>query len=293
MMLRYRQNNRSRIGFTLVELLVVIGIVGILIAMALPAVQQVRESARRTACANHERQLILALHSHEAAFQSLPPTVSIRPPYFLVFWQARVLPFLEQGPLHDSIRREGENGAHPYYSSYRLVNIPSLQCMSNPDQGQLIQSDVTIFAFTDYCGVAGSDSNHRGIFPASWQVAGKRVRFSEILDGLSNTLCFGERPPSDFDEGFGSWHGGQNTLAATAFTNAKITDFPYYAKLLSECPGKTDLGFQVGERGSRCDWTHHWSFHPGGANFAKADGSVTFLTYSIDSRLLADMASIR
>ena len=61
-----------RNGFTLVKLLVVIAIIGILIGMLLPAVQQVRESARRITCANHIRQLVLSLHNYESAQGHLP-----------------------------------------------------------------------------------------------------------------------------------------------------------------------------------------------------------------------------
>ena len=66
---------RSRNGLTLIELLVVIAIIGILIAMLLPAVQQVRESARRSTCLNNIRQLALASHSYESNHQHFPPGV--------------------------------------------------------------------------------------------------------------------------------------------------------------------------------------------------------------------------
>jgi prepilin-type processing-associated H-X9-DG protein len=275
----------------LIELLAVTGIIAVLVAVLLPAAQMVREGARRTSCLNKERQLVLALHSYESANEVLPPTLnSGKSNNFFLFWQAQVLPFLEQEALINEIRRENQAGTHVFFHRNRTTNVPVFQCLSNPDIGLLIRAKkAPVFAFTDYCGVAGSTEDN-GIFRSNWgDLVDSEMEFAKISGGLSNSLIFGERPPSDLDEGFGVWLGGQLTLSATTYTNATPEIFP--VDLRDACEGRTDLGFQNGERGRQCDFSHHWSFHPDGANFARADGSVTFMSYDIDRDVLAALAS--
>ena len=108
-------NSSKRFGFTLVELLVVIAIIGILIGMLLPSVQQVREAARRTTCANNLRQLGLANHNFESAHGHLPlgGYGSINDDNGLenvgFGWGAFLLPHVEQQPLYDLLDVHPDN----------------------------------------------------------------------------------------------------------------------------------------------------------------------------------------
>ncbi len=109
---------RNRRAFTLVELLVVIAIIGILIGMLLPAVQQVREAARRATCQNNIRQLSLAALNFESALGEFPIGIDDLPfdtargdvagtpvapadNYAMWTWSAYLLPYMEQNNLYD------------------------------------------------------------------------------------------------------------------------------------------------------------------------------------------------
>lgn len=91
----------SRSGFTLVELLVVIAIIGILVGLLLPAVQQIREAARRTACSNNLKQLGLAMHNFAGARKEQLPMLGEAEEGG--HWTAFIAPYLEQQPLFDAL----------------------------------------------------------------------------------------------------------------------------------------------------------------------------------------------
>ena len=95
-----------RFGFTLVELLVVIAIIGILVGMLLPAVQGVREAARRTACLNNIRQIALATHNFESAQGFIPPGARLGEG---TGWHAYLLPYIEQEALYSQIELTDPN----------------------------------------------------------------------------------------------------------------------------------------------------------------------------------------
>ena len=91
-------------GFTLNELLVVVGIIAFLIALLIPATRSARPAARRSQCANNLKQIALALHNYEQAHKALPPAYTVdaegRP---LHSWRTLILPYMEQEPLYRTI----------------------------------------------------------------------------------------------------------------------------------------------------------------------------------------------
>jgi prepilin-type N-terminal cleavage/methylation domain-containing protein len=270
-------------GFTLVELLVVIGIIGILVSLLLPAVQSVRESSRRISCANKQRQLILAILSFESANQRIPATLSLDSTARLAHWHSTLLPFLELEPLHEEVQRDFQQNIHVFDQRHLSTNIHVFQCPSEPNIGKIFEAeDVGAqFAFTSYCGVNGINREvSNGFFPTDLSVLEDvAIRLSMITDGLSNTLAFGERPPSPIQQGFGMWLGSQNSLSASiGVSEGDIED----------C---VEIKFGFPQHQEECVIFHHWGHHPLGINFARADGSVHFVSYSIELGTVKSLAT--
>ena len=145
-------------GFTLVELLVVITIIGILIALLLPAVQAAREAARRTQCSNNFKQTALALYNYEQQHNCFPPGGLLRDPSWvsnaacgpyppsppdppvinLPGWAGQILPFLEQENVWDQLDCNKYNYSLPNYNVAK-TEIKAYLCPSDPDNTELVE----------------------------------------------------------------------------------------------------------------------------------------------------------
>ena len=291
-------------GFTLVELLVVIAIIGILIGMLLPAVQQVREAARRTACANNMRQLALANLNYESSYEVFPPGLNCpfsttsgdggffssseytdgtsfpEPPIPDKFgsWMVWIMPFMELNNTFDLMNldvRETASGNVDTPSSPGAQVIPGYTCPSGFNPTVVNEVLGKFFGPNSYFGVGG-----RQVWFISGGVTGdgvlhynSSVGFRDITDGSSNTLLIGERYSFDKEwEDFSTFRGyaWSNALSARDCLSGVIEPINYQLPLGSG----PDPGFDLTDK----KFNSFSSGHAGGSNFAAVDGSVHFLS---------------
>ncbi len=238
-----------RRAFTLVELLVVIAIIGILIGMLLPAVQMVREAARRVACQNHLKQIGLACLNHESSSGTFPVgAIEWRPSGDTskrqLAWSAFLLPYIEQqnvyqqlnlGTAFDSVQNQA--GAAAVIETYI--------CPSGRRGTELVEGRGPC----DYGGIFGERINSPNNPPKGIMIYDRAISIAEVFDGTSNTLLVAEDPVW----GDGQWINGRNVFDQAFAINAA----PAF------------------ENDIRSD-------HPGGASGVRADGSVSFLDEQMD-----------
>jgi prepilin-type processing-associated H-X9-DG protein/prepilin-type N-terminal cleavage/methylation domain-containing protein len=286
---------RHRRALSLVEVLVVIGILGVLLGLTTAAVQKVRASAARARCANQMRQLALALHASHDARGALPPgwtSASGPDRYTDLGWTARVLPFVDQQPLWQEVEaafRAVPGGTVPGGTVWEgphatILGTPvvAFACPSDPRAltTRIPFANNLPVAFTSYLGVSGHRPfrNTGVLFPDS------AVRLTDITDGTSNTLLLGERPPSA-DHRYGWWYRG---IGQSGDGSGEMIMSARETNLVGDAPCPVGPYHFIPDRfDDPCAMFHFWSPHAGGANFAFADGSVRFLSYSADDILPA------
>lgn len=265
-----------RYAFTLVELLVVIAIIGILVGLLLPAVQAAREAARRCACMNNIAQLGLAIHNHEFNAERLPsgvlnPTGPIRNEAIgqHISWCVQILPQMEQASIYSNFDLAAGTYA-PVNAAARRQRIPTFLCPSSPNNYQKEELALTNYAGCHHDAEAPIDADNNGVM-----FLNSRLRFSQILDGSSQTILLGEFFSRREDLG---WASG----TTASLRNTGTFELP--PKQISST-GKADEPsgtLVVGGFGS---------YHTGGAQFVFADGSVHFLSSSIDKGIFSKLGN--
>lgn len=313
---------RARCGFTLVELLVVIAIIGILIALLLPAVQAAREAARRAQCTNNLKQLALGQHNYADSYKTFTPgaiwmgtgnpTENGRDANWGATWTIMLLPYFEQRALHDqydSRLRARTGDATTPNNMVARTDLSAMKCPSHPAITDRLKQDFDGFTKGNYAACAGAgrtmsagdfgDAQRRGCFSVVRQ---NGASFADITDGSSNVVMLSEivavRSDSD-DRGAWGWCAGAMFCGRATCGSSNRVFTPNTTQYM-DCPPyswnvtnvntfnwRSDLddsgaGGGVGARG----------FHPGGVNAAVADGSVRFLSETVDQTLYLNILAI-
>ena len=291
---------RQSFGFTLVELLTVIAIIGVLTAILLPAVNAARAAARRTQCQSNMRQVGLAILGFESANQKIPPGqkwTGIRGREGVVdyAWSALVLTFLEESAVYDQLDLK-QSYLVPSNQPAAAQLIPIYLCPSTSHRdkqriGDQIQDFDDVPGLTlgciDYLGISGPDKDE--LNPRTQEPYGvqqgvllgtkglenwsrrepPRITIAQITDGTSKTLCVSEctgRGVEKDGDPSGAWVSGKNL---------------------------THINKGVNSKSPKKSWKDERIFaeHPAGANGLYCDGSVRLLNESLDEVVLRSLCS--
>ena len=319
------QNRHQKIGFTLVELLVVITIIGILISLLLPAVQAAREAARRLQCQNNLKQIGLAIHNYENANGMFPPGgLSSKAGGYGFSWLVRILPYIEQRNVYDQLDFNGEGswciigwvGPDSYggnvhnRNALRNIQFSFLNCPSSPLPTMVQDGDsdgTPEIQGTDYTGISGApvdpanpsitrDKGDSGNAAGMISLGGVFIRqrgitVADVHDGTSNTMMVAEQ------SGWGITSDGQQVDIRSDCGHgfcmgygADSMDRDFNITCVIHPVGEMSYG-ATGVAGNCGPNRPIQSAHSGGAMTLMTDGSVRFLTQGVNIQTLYNLAN--
>lgn len=279
----------SRRGFTLIELLVVIAIIAVLIALLLPAVQQARESARRTQCSNNLKQIGLAIHSYHDSYTRFPLS-SIDATLGRSGIFASILPFLDQGNTYQQYNFSLGN-SDPSNLTAVSQRIPAYLCPTAPFRRPVPISgcDANSRAPGTYAASTGSldpygtftggNPNNGAIVNASSGSTSMR----DLTDGSSSTLLVGES----------AWNFADYTFTSGACSGQVRWGFTYWSSPYPLATAFTTLGAfnPKSMQGDSTRLSNFRSEHIGVVNMLMCDGSARYISENIDHNLLNSLAT--
>lgn len=304
--------SRHLAGMTLVELLVVMAIIGVLIALLLPAVQAAREAARRTHCQNNLKQIGLALHSHHAARRRFPPagkdygwcqhpanggTETVRNTNGLF----KLLPYIEQQAFYERFNEkhaaydatEGNNNCCSPTSSLGTLlgsaessgnfelskkQLSILVCPSDTGEPYLENGaaktnyDFSVSKVYECARWSHANAIEQRMFGES-----STTRAANVTDGLSKTIALAETMRDVYNGSASAWSYRGWVMVGLDLGQKKINHWRAPPE-----PRRSQLS----------SWGHAGSLHGDGTHVLMADGSTHFLSETTDPIVLERLAAM-
>jgi prepilin-type N-terminal cleavage/methylation domain-containing protein/prepilin-type processing-associated H-X9-DG protein len=244
----------GRGAFTLVELLVVVAIIGILVSLLLPAVQQAREAARRTQCSNNIKQLALALQNYESSKKKLPAAGTFASPleaYYLdsyvridlksgtnYSWVVALLPYVEEQALYDQFdlsKNVTQNPTNPQAAQPGMLLCPSDaargRLFEHTDREQATGQPVR-FGKANYAAYSNPFHIDSWFFSGAIWLYGKRL--DQVVDGTTTTLTFAEvRTRENVADQRGAW--------ALPWAGSTLLSFDFHPEIYGRGKGLADM----------------------------------------------------
>ena len=304
-------SDKRKSGFTLVELLVVIAVIGILVGMLFPAIQTVRNAARRSGCLNNLRQIILAAQNYESSNGRFPKAMNADGGSMFLDLST----FLEQEYVYQRANEDlisGETFADRY-AELSTLPMPVLQCAGAAETDRLANLEGQGKFTSHYYGIAGpvgtavsSDRtrvyNYReltpepkggplsldGLFspaPNGQEFVARGTR--DIRDGASNTLAFGEISYPAIRRDDGSLGVRPGWAFGGSFTGSSST------KNIGEAFAANAVEYGINSFGAgQINNLAFGSVHSGGSQYAFADGSTRYINQRIKLDIIKTLCSI-
>jgi prepilin-type processing-associated H-X9-DG protein/prepilin-type N-terminal cleavage/methylation domain-containing protein len=295
-----------RKAFTLIEILVVIFIVGLLIALVLPAVQYARENARRIVCVNNLKQYGIGLNQYVLDYNRFPPGVSGNTQFS---FHVLLMPFMEQKNAYDQINFNNISIIESFANStVGRSKISTLQCPSDPIAALFISGDLISPNKTNYVGNIGDERiivHPNGIF------GDKPIGPQSATDGLSGTVAVSEMLVSSknvehrlrtvYSPSVKLWGGTNDFELFTSRCRNLIFFTPNFGMNKGEIwmfgqryqtlynhvmpPNQPSCNFVYSTISSIASSVTTTSLHPGGVNALFADGHVQFVKQTIQANI--------
>lgn len=298
-----KQIRKKQRGFTLIELLVVIAIIAIVASLLLPAVQQVREAARKTQCKNNLKQIGIALHNYHDTYTVFPPGYIARDvspsdnaaaeagPGFA--WGTMLLPFLDQAPVYGLFDFEG-NATDAQNAETGAMNLKQFICPSDPASINFTPTDGSsniqdsngadiVLAPSNYVGMYGyGNVTARPGSGSGILYRNSSVGIRDLTDGTAYTYAVGER---NFALGKSTWYAaipGYEVNAGMSGMMSSMTEGSAQLVLGHVGQGEGTMMVMHHTANNTPHVVNYGSKHEGGTHFLMCDGAVDFVSENVN-----------